>query len=103
MIPEGPSDQTRAIAVLVEAKIAEMGPRRFGSKYGIRSSLLWGVYSLAEDGYSATQIAAIYDERAAESRRDLLEIDPDMISAENVQFQIDTWEEIKAAIMAITA
>lgn len=102
MKPAGPSEETKAIAALVEAKIAEMGPRRFGSKYGIRSSLLWGVYSLADDGYSASQIIAIYDERAAESHKDLLEADPDMLSTQNVQLQIDAWEEVKAAILGLS-
>lgn len=100
MNPEGPNEQSRAIAALAKSRIEALGPRRFGAEWGIRSSIWWTIYHLATDGYSREQIITLLDDRAAEHREWLKE--PDMVDVDRVQAQLDLWAEVKAAISAIT-
>lgn len=92
MIPAGTDEEARAVIALAEKKLDQLGPRRFGADWGIRSSIWWTIHHLATDGYSREQIVAVLDERAAEHREWLKE--PDMFDAEKVRAQLDLWAEI---------
>lgn len=102
MIPAGTEEQAGAIRALAALQIDLLGPRRFGAEDGIRRSTWWSIYGFGDAGYSGVQIITLVDERVAELRERMAR-EPDMISSDNVQLQLDMWVEVKAAISAITA